>query len=149
MSLDDILTVTEVAALYHLSTQLVSRACNHGRLVVGKECVYKGSLWIITRQAADRLWGHRLLQAPPGMRVCRKCRAILPENRFVYFKTKSGEGMGYVCRDCRNLQCEAWRQKNKARLRPIRAAYARQYRASGKARSPRHYRLKRALKSVA
>ncbi len=149
---DTILTVKEVAERYKLNPKYVQIVLWKGeKLLVGRDCCMKGDIWLILDTAAEKLWGHRRIVCPPGFRVCTKCRAVLPEDdlHFDVYRAKGAIGLTRICRGCLTIQDASWYQRNKVRLRPIRAQYARGYRTKypeREARAVKRYKLRRAIK---
>ena len=149
---DRVLTVKECAERYKLNPKYIQHVIWEKRLLkTGRDICLKGNTWLILDTAAEKLWGHRLIEAPPGQRVCRKCRNFYPETAgyFSPYRTSGGEGLMHICRGCERLQDSAYHQRNKARLRPIRRKYAQKYRVDfpeREANAQKRKRLKRALR---
>ncbi len=152
-ALEKVITSAEIADKYGLHKNAIHQALLRGVLVEGRDCRQSGRVWLILASAAERLWGHRLVTVPDGMRLCRMCGGIYPADTF-YFKpytvTTTGQtGLSNKCRNCINTLEAARFQRVKVQRRPKHAAYMRQYRADNSgynARAVQQYQRRKSLR---
>jgi hypothetical protein len=144
--LTDILTTVQAAELAGISSQTIIDAIRRGQFVPDVDCIKRGHVWLVTRQAVERVFDRQFWNADEGHIFCNRCDRHLPhtEDHFHPYTSRHGKpGLRRTCRDCVNSLQASWRDNNRPKLRDYWREQAARFRASNPGYDARWHRARR------